>query len=133
MNQENHILLFDGVCNLCNSMVQFIIKRDPKGKFKFASLQSEAGQAVLKKSGLPTKYFDSVVFIYKGKYFLKSNAVLQVLKALGGVWTLFYIFIFIPRPLRDFIYKGIAKTRYKFFGKRSVCMVPNQEILNRFL
>ena len=126
-------MLFDGVCNLCNSMVQFIIKRDPKGKFTFASLQSEAGQAILNKSGLPTKYFASLVYIHQSKYYVKSTAVLHVARALGGAWQLLYIFIFIPKPLRDFIYNVIAKTRYKIFGKRTVCMVPGEDVEGRFL
>ena len=127
-NYETHILLFDGVCNLCISIVQFIIKRDPKGKFKFASLQSESGQALLKKFELPTNDIDSIVFIDGDKYYLKSSAGLHVLKELGGVWKLFYVFIIIPGPLRDFMYNTIAKTRYRIFGKRDTCMVPTTEI-----
>lgn len=114
-------------------MVQFTIKRDPKGKFKFASLQSEGGQALLNKFGLPTNDFDSFVFINGDKYFLKSSAGLQVLKELGGLWKLFYVLIILPRPLRDFVYNIIAKTRYKIFGKRDTCMVPTQELKQRFL
>jgi len=132
-NREHYILLFDGVCNLCNSIVQFTINRDPKGKFKFASLQSESGQALLKKFGLPTDNFDSFVFIRQDKYFLKSSAGLHVLKELGGVWKLFYGFIILPRSLRDFIYNIIAKKRYSVFGKRDTCMVPTQDIKQRFL
>jgi predicted DCC family thiol-disulfide oxidoreductase YuxK len=132
-NNEAHILLFDGVCNLCNSIVQFTIKRDPKEKFKFASLQSESGQALLKKFGLPTDDFDSFVFIKEDKYFLKSSAGLHVLKELGGVWKLFYGFIIFPRPLRDFVYNIIAKTRYKIFGKRDTCMIRTSRLKQRFL
>lgn len=132
-NSETPVLLFDGVCNLCNCIVQFVIKRDPEGKFKFASLQSESGQTLLKKMGLPTDDFDSFVFINGNKYFLKSSAGLHVLKELGGVWKLFYVFIILPRPLRDFIYGLIAKTRYRIFGKRDTCMVPTQDIKRRFL
>lgn len=132
-NNEAHILLFDGVCNLCNSIVQFTIKRDPEEKFQFASLQSESGQALLKKFGLPADDFDSFVFINGDKYFLKSSAGLHVLKELGGVWKLFYVFIIIPRQLRDFVYNIIAKTRYKLFGKRDTCMVPTPRLKQRFL
>ncbi len=132
-NNQKHILLFDGVCNLCNGIVQFTIQRDPKGKFKFASLQSESGQSLLKQFGLPTNDFDSFVFINGNNYFLKSSAGLHVLKELGGVWKVFYIFIIIPRPLRDFIYNIIAKTRYKIFGKRDTCMIPTPELKQRFL
>ncbi len=132
-NNQKHILLFDGVCNLCNSIVQFTIKRDPKGKFKFASLQSERGQSLLKQFGLPTDDFDSFIFIIGDKYFRKSSAGLHVLKELDGAWKVLYIFIIIPGPLRDFVYNIIAKTRYKIFGKRDTCMVPTPELKQRFL
>ena len=130
---QSPVLLFDGVCNLCNGIVQFTIKRDPQGKFKFASLQSESGQALLKKFGLPANDFDSFVFISGDNYFLKSSAGLRVLKELGGFWKLFYVFILVPRPVRDFVYNLIAKTRYKIFGKRDSCMVPAPGLKQRFL
>lgn len=130
---DSPILLFDGVCNLCNGTVQFIIKRDPKGKLKFAALQSDSGQALLKKFNLRTDHFDSFVFIKEEKYFLKSRAVLEVLKELGGVWKIFYIFLYLPRPFRDFVYDIVAKSRYKIFGKKNQCMVPSSEIEERFL
>ncbi len=98
-NNQPHILLFDGVCNLCNGIVQFTIKRDPKAKFKFASLQSASGQALLKQFGLPKDDFDSFVFIHGNKCFLKSSAGLHVLKELGGVLKLLFVFIIVPRPL----------------------------------
>lgn len=130
---ESPILLFDGVCNLCNSTVLFTLKRDSKAKFKFAALQSEPGQALLKKFNLPLDHFDSFVLITGDKYYLKSTAGLHVLKKLGGVWKLFYILIIFPRPLRDFVYDIIAKWRYRIFGKRDVCMIPSPEIEQRFL
>jgi predicted DCC family thiol-disulfide oxidoreductase YuxK len=130
---EPHILLFDGVCNLCNSFVQFIIKKDPKGKFKFASLQSEKGQELLIKFSLPTDDFESFVFIKSDKYFCKSSAGLHVLRELGGVYKLFYVFIIFPAPFTDFLYDIIARTRYRIFGKRDSCMVPTDEIRQRFL
>jgi predicted DCC family thiol-disulfide oxidoreductase YuxK len=121
INNEN-ILLFDGFCNLCSRLVNFIIKRDKKAKFLFLSLQSASGQSLLKKFGLPTDDFDSVVYIRSDKYFLKSSAILYILKELGGIWKLFYIFIIIPNFIRDFIYKIIAKTRYKIFGRQDSCI-----------
>lgn len=133
INTGSDILLFDGVCNLCNNLVQFIIKRDPKGKFKFASLQSESGQLLLKKFGLPTDDYDSFVFIKKDNFFLRSSAGLHVLKELGGVWKLFYLFIIFPEPLRDFVYTFIARKRYKIFGKQDTCLIPTPEIKQRFL
>ncbi len=122
MINNEHILLYDGVCNLCSRLVNFIIKRDKKAKFLFVSLQSARGQSLLKKFGLPTDDFDSVVYIRSDIYFLKSSAILHVLKELGGIWKLFYILIIIPNFIRDFIYKIIAKTRYKVFGMHDSCI-----------
>ena len=133
LNNEEYILLFDGVCNLCNSTVKFTIKRDPKEKFKFASLQSESGQALLKKFGLPNNDFNSFVLIRGDKYYQKSSAALQVLKELGGIWQLFYILILVPKPIRDYVYNVIAKSRYKIFGKKDACMIPTPDIKKRFL
>jgi len=133
MSSETHILLFDGICNLCNRMVQFTIKRDPKGKFKFASLQSESGQTLLKKFGLSQEGVDSFVLISGDRYYLRSSAGLHVLKELGGIWKLFYVLIVFPKPIRDFVYNIIAKKRYRVFGKRDICMVPTPELKNRFL
>jgi predicted DCC family thiol-disulfide oxidoreductase YuxK len=121
INNEN-ILLFDGFCNLCRRLVNFIIKRDKKAKFLFVSLQSASGQSLLKKFGLPTDDFDSVVYIRSDKYFLKSSAILHILKEMGGIWKLFFIFIIVPNFIRDFIYKIIAKTRYKIFGRHDSCV-----------
>lgn len=132
-NSEPHILLFDGVCNLCNGIVQFVIKRDPKAKFKFAALQSESGQALLKKFGLPANHFHSFVYIHGDRYFLQSSAALYVLKELRGLWKLLYVFIILPTPLRDFFYSIIAKRRYQLFGKRDTCMVATPELKQRFL
>ena len=133
MGNNENILLFDGACNLCNSIVQFTIGRDPKGKFKFASLQSESGQALLKKFNLPLDDFDSFVFVQGDKYFLKSTAGLHVIKELGGLWKAAYILIFIPEFIRDWVYNLIAKSRYKLFGKRDICMIPTPELKQRFL
>jgi predicted DCC family thiol-disulfide oxidoreductase YuxK len=130
---DDYILLFDGVCNLCNSVVQFVIVADKKKKIKFAPLQSEHGQSLLKKYQLPTDDFQSFVLFKKGRYYLKSSAVLHVLKELGSFWRLFYIFIIIPAPIRDFFYQIVARTRYRIFGKRDSCMIPTPELLQRFL
>ena len=128
-----NIILFDGVCNLCNGLVRFIIKRDRTGKFKFASLQSEIGQQWLMRFGLAKNEFESFVLIQDDKYYLKSAAALKTLRKLGGIWKAFYVFILIPRPVRDFMYNLIAKSRYKIFGKRDVCMIPTPELKERFL
>jgi predicted DCC family thiol-disulfide oxidoreductase YuxK len=127
-----YILFFDGVCNLCNRSVQFVIKRDAKAKFRFASLQSESGQALLQKFRLPLNDFSSFVLIKGDTCYLRSTAGLHVLKELGGGWKLFYALIIIPRPLRDIIYSLVARTRYKVFGKCDTCMVPTPEQRDRF-
>lgn len=132
-NREEHLLLYDGVCNLCNGWVQFIIKKDRKAKFRFSSLQSEAARDILAAFGLQASDFDSVVYIHAGKYYLRSTAVLLVLRELGGGWRLFYVFRIVPRSLRDFVYNIVAKTRYRIFGKRETCMVPTEALKQRFL
>lgn len=134
MNEDSqHIILFDGVCNLCNTSVNFVIKHDRKRWFKFAPLQSERGQTLLKAHHLPTEDFDTFILIQERKSFTKSTAALQVLKNLGGLWQLVYVFIIIPRPMRDFVYQLIAKNRYRWFGKRAACMIPTEDVKSRFL
>lgn len=132
-NKENSILLFDGVCNLCNSAVQFVIKRDKKKKFLYTSLQSKTGQKLLLKYGLNLSDFDSFILIENEKYFTKSTAALKVAKGLGGIWSMLYIFIIIPKFSRNAIYDFIARNRYKWFGKRDECMLPSPEFKDRFL
>lgn len=129
---ENHIILFDGVCNLCNSVVKFIVKRDRNGKFKFTALQSNSGKVLLNKFGLVGHDIDSFVLISGEQIYLKSTAGLRVFRELGGIWKLMYVFIYLPKSFRDFIYNIIAKTRYRIFGKRSTCMVLGQDIKERF-
>lgn len=133
MNNNTQIILFDGVCNLCNGFVQFLIKRDKKARFKFASLQSESGQSLLLKFNLPPDDFHSFIYIKGDSHYTKSTAALNVLKDMGGPWKLFYVFILTPKFIRDFIYSSIAKSRYKLFGKRETCMVPTPDIKKRFL
>lgn len=130
---EPDIILFDGVCNLCNGIVQFIIRRDPKGKFIFASLQSETGLKLLEKFGLPSDEFDSIVLIRGEQFFIKSDAGILVLKELGGLWQLLYAFRFLPLSFRNFIYDLIARSRYRMFGKSDSCMIPTPELKARFL
>ncbi|MCX6188833.1 MAG: thiol-disulfide oxidoreductase DCC family protein [Bacteroidetes bacterium] len=133
MEHHENLLLFDGVCNLCNHTVQFIIKRDKGAKFKFAALQSDIGQALLKKYDLPLKDFESFVLIRKGNYYQRSSAALQVAKVLGWPWRLFYIFILIPKFIRDFFYNIISNSRYNVFGRQDSCMIPSPELKERFL
>ncbi len=130
---SNAVILFDGVCNLCNSSVQFILKRDKSGRFLFGSLQSQSGQDLLVKHGLPVDDYASFIYIKGDRIYTKSSGALHVLKDLGGFWRLFYVFILIPRPIRDYIYSLIANNRYGLFGRRNACMMPNDEIKSRFL
>lgn len=127
------IVLFDGVCNLCNASVQFILKRDKRNRMLFASLQSERGKELLVKHGLPVDDYASFVYIKGNKVYMKSSGALHVLKDIGGLWKLFYVFIIVPRPIRDYVYSLIANSRYRLFGRRKVCMMPTEELKSRFL
>ena len=133
ININPSILLFDGTCNLCNRLVQFVIRRDHRQKIFFGTLQSESGQKAVRNSGLNDQQFDSIVFLKDNKIYLKSMAILEILGDLGGIWRLFKIFVWIPRPVRDWIYDIIAKNRYNIFGKWDQCMVPGPDLKNRFL
>ncbi len=126
-------VLFDGVCNLCNGSVGFIIKRDPRSVFRFAPLQSDISKSILQEFGLSNDSLDTFVLVEDGKCYVRSEAALRVARRLGGVWGLFYAFIIIPRPLRDYVYGIVARHRYKWFGKREECMVPEPEHRERFL
>ncbi|MDA3854308.1 MAG: DCC1-like thiol-disulfide oxidoreductase family protein [Bacteroidales bacterium] len=132
-NQEHAIILFDGVCHLCNGSVNFLLKMDKKERFKFSPLQSPNGQAVLKQHQLSDTGLDTFIFIHHGKCYSKSTAALKVLKSFGRGWQIFYIFIIIPRFIRDFIYDLVARHRYRLFGRSEQCMVPNPDIERRFL
>lgn len=125
------IVLFDGECNLCDWSVQFILKRDPHGYFQFASLQSEIGQTLLKKYNVSLTT-DSVVLIEQNAYYSESTAPLKIVRKLTGFWKLLYVAILIPKPLRDIVYKWIAKNRYSWFGKNEQCMLPTAEQRKRF-
>ena len=125
------IVLFDGVCNLCNSSVHFIIARDPAARFRFAALDSAAGQRLLAESGLSGSL--SVVLIENGRAYTRSAAALRIARRLRFPWPLLYALIVVPRPLRDAVYDWIARNRYRWFGKREVCMTPTPELRSRFL
>jgi predicted DCC family thiol-disulfide oxidoreductase YuxK len=127
----NPIILFDGVCNFCNSSVNFIIEHDKKGYFKFAPLQSEIGKSLVEKFGLSE--VDSIILVENEKAYTHSTAALKFIKHLDGIWKFAYILIIIPRPVRDFFYKLFAKNRYRLFGKKEACMLPTPEVRQRFL
>lgn len=124
------IILFDGICNFCDASVQFIMKRDG-GVFQFASLQSDIGQELVARFNL--QGMDSIVLIEDEKAYTKSTAALRIAKKLGRLWPACYIAVIIPKPLRDKVYDWIAKNRYRWFGKKDVCMLPSEKDRARFL
>lgn len=125
-------LLFDGVCNLCNSSVQFIINNDPSGKIQFASLQSDIGQQILKAYGLGAE-LTSAVFFHKDQYYTKADAALQTASILGGWWNILLVGRVLPKSLRNRVYDWVAANRYRWFGKEESCWVPTPELKARFL
>ena len=133
MENNNPILLFDGVCNLCNGAVQFVIKNDKNKRFRFAALQSEAGIKLSKKYGLPIDKMDTFVVIKNNESYTRSTAALEVANILGGFWSLAYVFIIIPPFIRDTVYNWVAENRYRWFGKKESCMIPTLELRERFL
>lgn len=127
------IILFDGVCNFCNNSVNFVIIRDPKSVFKFATLQGCVAQQILKSYNLDNAEMNSFVLIENDKIYTKSTAVLRVCRRLKGLWPLMYGFIIVPKLIRNGIYNWIAKNRYTWFGKKEVCMIPSPDVSARFL
>ncbi len=131
--QDNPIIFFDGVCNLCNSSVQFILKRDKNELFLFSSLQSDASKEILLQYKLENLELSTIILLEDGKIYQKSTAILRILKKLPGIYSLGYAGIIIPKFIRDPIYSFIAKRRYKWFGKQVSCMVPTSDLKIRFL
>lgn len=126
--------MFDGVCNLCNNSVQFVIKRDKNDVFRYAALQSDVGQQLLKQRHIDTTAVDSIILIEPGvAFYTKSDAALEIAQDLGGLWKLSAIFSWIPATLRNRIYDFVAKNRYKWFGKQESCMIPTPELRAKFL
>ncbi|MCA0959533.1 thiol-disulfide oxidoreductase DCC family protein [Muricauda ruestringensis] len=134
MENGKKIILFDGVCNLCNNSVQFVIKRDKNDVFRYAALQSDVGQQLLKQRHIDTIAVDSIILIEPGvAYYTKSDAALEIAQDLGGLWKLSAIFSWIPATIRNRIYDFVAKNRYKWFGKQESCMIPTPELRAKFL
>jgi len=129
----DRIVLFDGICNLCNAGVRFIITNDPSGLLRLAAVQSTAGQALLHWCSLPLDQFDTMVFVENGRAYFKSTAVLRIARYLRWPWPLLSLGLAIPTTLRDWLYDQIAGNRYRLFGKSETCMVPTPEIRRRFL
>lgn len=130
---QKPVILFDGICNLCEASVLFIIRRDPAGRFLFASLQSGMAQTLLKPFDLEAGALQSFLLIKDGRLFEKSDAAVEITRDLHGLWKLGVYFKFLPRFIRDRIYDWIAGNRYLWFGRKTVCMVPTEDIRSRFL
>ena len=130
---QNPVLLFDGVCNLCNSSVQFIINRDDQQIFRFAPLQSDTAKNLLSKYDLEKQDLASIILVENTTYYVKSTAALRIARRLSALWPLLYVFIIIPVSIRDYFYDIVARNRYVWFGKKEECMIPNKENEKRFL
>ena len=130
---DQPIVLFDGVCNLCNSAVQFIIRHDKKNIFMFTSLQSDAGQKLLAQYNLPLNELNSFILIENNKAYTRSSGALRVVKKLKGLWPLLYGLMIVPKFIRDGVYNWVGRNRYKWFGKQEACMIPTPELKARFL
>lgn len=127
------VILFDGVCNFCNSTINFVMRKNKKRNIKFTTLQSFAGTQLLQQYGFAENDLQSFIFIENGKAYNKSSAALRVCKYLSGGWRLCYAFLIVPKFIRDGVYDFVAKNRYKWFGKREECMIPTQDMKARFL
>jgi predicted DCC family thiol-disulfide oxidoreductase YuxK len=131
--QTQPVILFDGVCNFCHAGINFIIKQDKKKVFRFAALQSNAGQRLLQKHGLSTEKFESFILIDKGKVYQKSTAGIKVYNQLPWYWKWTQLAWLVPSFLRDGVYNWVARNRYKWFGKKGACMVPSADVRSRFI
>lgn len=130
---EGPIVLYDGVCGLCDRSVQLILRNDRRGRFRFAALQSSTGRALLDKFGLPPEALDSVVLVEGGRAWRKSRAALRIARGMDQPWPVLWPLIVVPRPVADFFYDLLAKNRYRIFGKLDACMIPPPEVRARFL
>ena len=132
--KDKKIILFDGVCNLCNSFVQYIIKHDKKDVFRFVALQSELGQKILNHIGISEKNIDSIILYQSGvAYYYKSEAALEIAKQLGGLFSFATVFKILPTKLRNIFYDYVAKNRYNWYGKQESCLIPTPELNSKFL
>lgn len=134
MENNKKIILFDGVCNLCNGAVKFIIKRDHNDTFRFAALQSESGRKLLAERNIDTEDIDSIILIEPNvAYYTKSTAALEIGASLKGLRTLSSILLWLPESFRNIVYDIVAKNRYKWYGKRDSCIIPSEELKNKFI
>jgi predicted DCC family thiol-disulfide oxidoreductase YuxK len=134
VDSTKKIILFDGVCNLCNGAVQFIIKRDHNDMFRFGALQSESGRKLLAERNIDTEDIDSIILIEPNvAYYTKSTAALEIGESLKGLRTLSSILLWLPESFRDIVYDIVAKNRYKWYGKKDSCIIPSEELKNKFI
>ncbi len=134
ISEGKQVILFDGLCNLCNGAVTKIIRLDKKNVFLFCSLQSEAGKKILSHIKVDASKIDSIILYEPGiAYHIKSSAALEIMNTLGGIWKLSKIFLILPTPIRNLLYDFIAKNRYRWFGKKEQCMIPTPELKSKFL
>ncbi|XID95160.1 thiol-disulfide oxidoreductase DCC family protein [Paenibacillaceae bacterium WGS1546] len=131
--REPIVLLIDGECNMCHGIARFVIRRDPRGRFRFASQQSEYGRRRLAEGGLHADRMDTFVMIDRGTFYTKSTAALRVCMKLGLPWALASVGLIVPRFLRDRVYGFVAERRYRWFGKQEACLLPTPEVRSRFL
>lgn len=130
---KGSVILFDGVCNLCNASVNFVIDRDPGGAFRFAALQGEAGRRVQEERDLAGEGLDSVVLVEEGVVYTRSTAALRIARRLGFPWSMLAVLLVLPESVRDWFYDVVARNRYRWFGRRESCRVPTPEVMGRFL
>ena len=134
VKEKNKIILFDGVCNLCNSAIRFVIKRDKQNQYQFAPLQSETARALTRERQIDTEKIDSIILIEPGKaYYVKAEAALKIGRSFGGFWQLLSIFEWVPPVISNWVYDRIAKNRYRWFGRKDQCMIPTPELQEKFL
>lgn len=133
-DDSHSVLLFDGICNLCNGWVDFVIRRDPTGRIRFAALQSDPGREILRQTGFSVDYLESLLLIDEaGRVYTASDSVLQTLRRLRQPWPWLYVLRFVPSSIRNFVYAKVANRRYNWFGKRDTCRLPTDDERERFL
>ncbi len=134
MDDTGHsVVLFDGVCNLCNGSVNFLLDRDKADRFRFAALQSETGERLLEMHAIDPDETDSIVLIENGSAYTRSTAALKIARGLGGIWACAYVFMFVPSFLRDAVYRIVARYRYRVFGRSDTCRIPTPDEAARFI
>jgi predicted DCC family thiol-disulfide oxidoreductase YuxK len=127
------IVLFDGVCNLCNGFINFLIDRDPHDRFQFGSLQSESAKELLRPFNYSADELSTLLLIQDGQLHSQSTAVLKIFRQMSGAWPLMYAFIVLPKAFRDFVYNLVARNRYRIFGRKEACRIPTPELRSKFV